>query len=111
MIARRGQGERWDEGVKIMQIRRGIAVARGVAFGPALVLGSEDFRVPQRFVSVDAVETEISRFRVAFEAVCQEISQNEQLASAQLGKQYGAIFRRRHLQLRAGSEAALKSAG
>ena len=81
-----------------MQIRRGIAVARGVAFGPALVLGSEDFRVPQRFVSVDAVDAEVNRFRTAFDAVCQEIGQNEQLAAAKLGQQYGAIFAA-HLQL------------
>jgi phosphotransferase system enzyme I (PtsI) len=81
-----------------MQIRRGIAVARGVAFGPALVLGSEDFRIPQRFVSVDAIDSEVTRFHQAFDAVCGEIAQNEQLASAQLGNQYGAIFAA-HLQL------------
>jgi phosphotransferase system enzyme I (PtsI) len=69
-----------------------------VAFAPALVLGSEDFRIPHRFVSVDAVETEIGRFRAAFEAVCSEISENEKLASSQLGQQYAAIFAA-HLQM------------
>jgi phosphotransferase system enzyme I (PtsI) len=72
--------------------RRGIAVSPGVVSGPALVLGTEDFRIPQVFVSVDAVETEVARFRQAVELVCDEIALNEQLATQQLGKQYGAIF-------------------
>ncbi len=81
-----------------MTVRRGIAVSPGVAIGPALVLGNKNFRIPQRFVSVDAVETEIARFRTALETVCVEIEQNQQLATEQLGKQYGAIFGA-HLQL------------
>jgi len=75
-----------------MLVRRGIAVSPGVVSGPALVLGTEDFRIPRRFVSIDAVETEVTRFREALGAVCSEISENEQLASEQLGRQYGAIF-------------------
>jgi len=81
-----------------MQIKRGIAASPGVAAGPALVLGAEDFRIPLRFVRVDAVETEIARFRTALEAVCREIEDNEQLATQKLGKQYGGIFAA-HLQL------------
>lgn len=81
-----------------MRIFRGIAVSRGVTIAPALVLGSENFRIPQRFVSVDVVETEVSRFQDAFDQVCLEIEQNEKVASAQLGNQYGAIFAA-HLQL------------
>ncbi len=75
-----------------MEVRRGIAVAPGVAIGPALVLGSEDFRIPQRFVRVDAVDTELARFRAALAAAVTEISGHEQLAAARLGQQYGAIF-------------------
>src|SRR5262245_34684347 len=75
-----------------MQLNRGIAVAPGVAVGPALVLGSEGFRIPQRFVRVDAVESEIARFRAALGAVVAEISANETLAASRLGQQYGAIF-------------------
>jgi phosphotransferase system enzyme I (PtsI) len=81
-----------------MLVRRGIAVAPGVVSGPALVLGSEDFRIPQRFVSVDAVDTEAARFQAALNTVCEELAENEQLASSQLGKQYGAIFAA-HIQL------------
>lgn len=72
--------------------KRGIAVSPGLVSGPALVLGAENFRIPQVYVSVDAVETEVERFQQALAAVCEEISQNEQLASEQLGEQYGAIF-------------------
>lgn len=81
-----------------MRICRGIAVSRGVSIAPALVLGSENFRIPQRFVSVDVVDTEVARFQQAFDQVCLEIEQNEKVASAQLGNQYGAIFAA-HLQL------------
>ncbi|MFK7819302.1 MAG: phosphoenolpyruvate--protein phosphotransferase [Planctomycetaceae bacterium] len=81
-----------------MLIRNGIAVSPGVVIGPALVLGSEDFRIPNRFVSVDAVEVELKRFHKALEAVCDELTGNEKLANEQLGSQYGAIFGA-HLQM------------
>ncbi|VAX42667.1 Phosphoenolpyruvate-protein phosphotransferase of PTS system, partial [hydrothermal vent metagenome] len=81
-----------------METWHGIAVSPGVIIGPALVLGTEVFRIPQRFVSIDAVETEISRFRAAMEQVYEEIAKNEELASDQLGAQYGAIFAA-HLQM------------
>ncbi len=75
-----------------MLIKRGIAVSPGVAIGPALVLGAESFRIPQRFVSIDAVDAEIARFQAAIEATCQEIGVNERLATERLGAQYAAIF-------------------
>ncbi|WP_145374328.1 phosphoenolpyruvate--protein phosphotransferase [Symmachiella dynata] len=75
-----------------MEIKRGIAVSPGVVPGPALVLGTEDFRIPRRFVSVNVVDIEVARFRSAIDAVCTEISENERLASERLGAQYGAIF-------------------
>lgn len=81
-----------------MLAKRGIAVSPGVVIGSALVLGTEDFRIPQRFVSVDAVESEITRLHTALDSASAEIEENEQLASEQLGKQYGAIFGA-HLQL------------
>lgn len=81
-----------------MLIKRGIAVAPGIVTGPALVLGTEDFRIPRHFVSVDAVEAESARFHSALEAVCDEIAENERLASEKLGKQYGSIFAA-HLQM------------
>jgi len=81
-----------------MQVIKGVPASPGVVFGPALVLGSEDFRIPQVFVSVDAVETEIARFQAALDAVSDQIEENEKLATERLGSQYGAIFAA-HLQL------------
>ncbi|MGQ0637508.1 MAG: phosphoenolpyruvate--protein phosphotransferase [Planctomycetaceae bacterium] len=75
-----------------MEQKRGIAVSPGVAIGPALVLGSENFRIPQRFVRVDAVDAEVSRFHSALAAAVAEISGHEALAASRLGAQYGAIF-------------------
>ncbi|HTI50350.1 MAG TPA: phosphoenolpyruvate--protein phosphotransferase [Planctomycetaceae bacterium] len=75
-----------------MELNRGIAVAPGVAIGPALVLGSEDFRIPQRFVRVDAIDSEVGRFHAALDAAVSEITGHEALASSRLGQQYGAIF-------------------
>ncbi len=81
-----------------MLVKQGIAVSPGVAVGPALIFGSEDFRIPRQFTTVDAVETEIIRLRCALENVCREISENERLATERLGKNYGAIFEA-HLQM------------
>ncbi len=33
-----------------MEIKRGIPVSPGVAIGPALVVDTEGFRIPQRFI-------------------------------------------------------------
>lgn len=75
-----------------MQVRHGIAVSPGVAIAPAFVLGVENFRIPQETVSVDAVESELARFRGAVESVAAEISAHESLAAKYMGKEYAAIF-------------------
>jgi len=81
-----------------MKVYTGIAVSPGVVSGPVLVLGTENFRIPRKYVSRDAIDDELNRFRAALEHVCHDIRQNEQLVSAQLGAQYGAIFSA-HLQM------------
>ncbi len=81
-----------------MKVFSGIAVSPGVVAGPAMVLGSENFRIPRKFVSRDAVDAELQRFHVALDLVCKDIKGNEQLVSSQLGAQYGAIFSA-HLQM------------
>ena len=75
-----------------MLTRRGIAVSPGVAIGPAMLLGTETFRIPQRVISASSVEMELTRFRTVMDAVCQEIEHNEKLARERLGDQYAAIF-------------------
>ena len=81
-----------------MKVYTGIAVSPGVVSGPVLVLGSENFRIPRKFVSRDAIDDELHRFHVALDDVCRDIKSNEQLVSSQLGAQYGAIFSA-HLQM------------
>ena len=44
-----------------MQRLQGIAVSPGVAIGEALVMDTEGFRIPRRFVSRDAVDDELER--------------------------------------------------
>jgi phosphoenolpyruvate-protein phosphotransferase (PTS system enzyme I) len=75
-----------------MEIKRGIAVSPGVAIGPALVLDTEWFRIPQRFIEPEEVEAETLRLRQALEAAAAETRATQEAVSARLGLQYGAIF-------------------
>ena len=83
-----------------MLTRTGIAVSPGVAISPAMLFGSQSFRIPQRFVSVDAVDSEASRFRASVDAVSVALSENERVAREQLGDQYAAIFSAHRMMLR-----------
>ena len=83
-----------------MLTRTGIAVSPGVAIGPAMLLGADSFRIPQRFVSVDAVEVEVERFQKALETVSKAIEDNERIAGERLGDQYAAIFGAHHMMVR-----------
>jgi phosphotransferase system enzyme I (PtsI) len=57
-----------------MEIKNGIPVSPGVAIAPALVLDSESFRIPRRFIRKDEVETELKRFELARTRALAEIS-------------------------------------
>ena len=81
-----------------MQKLQGIAVSPGVAIGEAMVVDTEGFRIPRRFVSRDAVEDELERLSGAMEAAGQEIEANRDAISRELGAQYAAIFEA-HLQM------------
>ncbi|MBL6707113.1 MAG: phosphoenolpyruvate--protein phosphotransferase [Planctomycetaceae bacterium] len=83
-----------------MLIRTGIAVSPGVAISPAMLFGSQGFRIPQRFVSVDAVDSEVSRFYASVETVSDALGENERVAREQLGDQYAAIFSAHRMMLR-----------
>jgi phosphoenolpyruvate-protein phosphotransferase (PTS system enzyme I) len=75
-----------------MDIKRGIAVSPGVAIGPALVLDTEWFRIPQRSVEAEQVEEEAARVRQALQEAARETRETQEAVSAKLGVQYGAIF-------------------
>jgi len=83
-----------------MQVLQGIAVSPGVAIGEAFVIDREGFRIPRRFVTRDAVDSEVERLDRAIEAAAVEIQANEVAVSRELGKHYGAIFNAHHQMLR-----------
>ena len=51
-----------------MEIKRGTAVSPGVAIGPALVLDTEWFRIPQRTVAAAERDAAAGRLRRALDA-------------------------------------------
>ena len=86
-----------------MKKLQGIAVSPGVAIGEALVMDTEGFRIPRRFVARDAVEQELERLKRAIDAAGGEIAKNQQAVSFELGDQYAAIFEA-HLRMLEGSK-------
>src|SRR5882757_3820977 len=81
-----------------MQRLQGIAVSPGVAIGEALVMDTEGFRIPRRFVARDAVIDELDRLDKAIVAAGGEIEVNRDAIARELGSQYAAIFDA-HLQM------------
>ena len=81
-----------------MQKLQGIAVSPGIAIGEALVMDTEGFRIPRRFVARDAVDDELERLGKAIAAACSEISVNREAVAKELGEKYAAIFEA-HLQM------------
>jgi phosphotransferase system enzyme I (PtsI) len=75
-----------------MEIKRGIAVSPGVAIGPALVLDTEGFRIPQRFIHPEEIKDEIVRLKKALAAAASQTRETQQAVVSKLGGQYGAIF-------------------
>ena len=71
---------------------QGIAVSSGVTIGEALVLDSEGFRIPRRFVARSAVDTELQRLSNAVAESTAEIKKNRDAVRKELGEQYAAIF-------------------
>src|SRR5262245_30869598 len=75
-----------------MEIKRGIAVSPGVAIGPALVVDTEGYRIPQRFIDRGQRGDERARLRAALAAAAKEAHARQETINQKLGKQYGAIF-------------------
>ena len=75
-----------------MLVKRGIAVSPGVAIGPALLFGAENFKLSRHYTSKSEIDTEVGRFHTALDAVCTDIEENQRVATERLGKEYGAIF-------------------
>ncbi len=86
-----------------MKKLQGIAVSPGVAIGEAMVMDTEGFRIPRRFVARDTVEYELERLHQAVAAAAEEIAHNRDAVSSELGEEYGRIFEA-HLQILQGAQ-------
>jgi phosphotransferase system enzyme I (PtsI) len=75
-----------------MEIRKGIAVSPGVAIAPAVVLDSEQFRIPRRSIGAAEVDAEWARFAEAVERAKAEIRDLRERVAADIGEKLGAIF-------------------
>ena len=75
-----------------MEIKRGIAVAPGIAIGEAFVLDSEGLLIPERHVAPDEVDGEIARLRQAIENSKAEIGSIHDRVTSKLGPEVGEIF-------------------
>jgi phosphotransferase system enzyme I (PtsI) len=81
-----------------MERLQGIAVSPGVAIGEVLVMDTEGFRIPRRFLPRDAVEDELERLNTAIAAATAEIEHHREKVEKQLGREYAAIFSA-HIQM------------
>ncbi|MBX3460559.1 MAG: phosphoenolpyruvate--protein phosphotransferase [Planctomycetes bacterium] len=75
-----------------MEIKNGIPVSPGVAIAPALVLDSESFRIPRRFIRKDEVETELKRFELARTRAISEITDIRDSVHSIAKGEVGLIF-------------------
>ncbi len=75
-----------------MITKKGINASPGVAIGPALVLDTEEYRIPHR--TIDAAQTpgQIRNLESALEASRQEVAELRLAAARKLGDETAAIF-------------------
>jgi len=60
-----------------MEIKKGIAVSPGISIARALIIDSEDYRIPRRSIEISQRTTEIQRVRSAFKSAIIELSELE----------------------------------
>jgi phosphotransferase system enzyme I (PtsI) len=75
-----------------MITRKGISASPGVAIGPALVLDTEEYRIPRRPIDAAEVPQQIQTLDAALDAAREEVAQLRLAASRKLGNQTAAIF-------------------
>ena len=75
-----------------MIVKQGIPAAPGVAIGPALVLDTEEYRIPRRTVHHSEVGAQSGILDGAFESSRQEVQELEDATTRKLGAKTGSIF-------------------
>jgi len=69
-----------------MEIKKGIAVSPGIAIAKALVIDSEDYRIPKRSIPTSQRTAEIQRIRNAFKDSIDELSHIEEAQDFNQGR-------------------------
>ncbi len=75
-----------------MPLKRGIGVSSGVVIGDALVLETEEARIPRRTVPASQVQHEIELLRRAFESARAEVAEERERFAARAGTELADIF-------------------
>ncbi len=75
-----------------MITKKGISASPGVAIGPALVLDTEEYRIPRRTILPAQVSNELRILDAALEASRQEVNELRTALARKLGDQASAIF-------------------
>jgi len=76
-----------------MITKKGISASPGVAIGPALVLDTEEYRIPRRHIQSSEAQAQVKTLDGALEASRQEIRDLRDGVSRKLGEQTADIFR------------------
>jgi phosphotransferase system enzyme I (PtsI) len=75
-----------------MEIRKGIAVSPGLAIASAIVLDSEQFRIPRRSIEPQETAAELARFQAAVQRALAEVRSLRERVATDVGEKLGAIF-------------------
>ncbi|MDP6637324.1 MAG: phosphoenolpyruvate--protein phosphotransferase [Phycisphaerae bacterium] len=75
-----------------MKTKEGIGVSPGVAIAPAAIVDAEEFDIPERHVSPELAEGEITRLRKAVSVSKDEILALKKRTGEQIGKETASIF-------------------
>jgi len=75
-----------------MEIRKGIAVSPGIAMAEALVLDTEDFRIPTRYVEGDQIAHELELLKRSVAASIEELTGQRENLERNYGGETAAIF-------------------
>lgn len=75
-----------------MITKKGINASPGVAIGPALVLDTEEFRIPSRAIDPAQVPQEIRKLDAALDAAREEVAELRLATSRKLGAKTAEIF-------------------
>lgn len=75
-----------------MPVKRGIGVSGGVVVGSAIILETEEMRVPRRVIAAEEIPAEIHLVERAFNAAREEVAKEREQFAARAGAELADIF-------------------